>query len=162
MTDWQIQLSLISVGIVMSIGLLAWRGWRNRIRSQLSQVTEPPMAPSTFGQLLSKETGDYVATTFSDDFLNRISAYGLGIRGKADFELYDNGLLILRRGERPIFIDFGSQVAVERNQAVIDRAVERNGLLTILHGSNLATHIRLASPQAGEQFFNLIKKETAK
>ncbi|AOY56059.1 hypothetical protein [Candidatus Rhodoluna planktonica] len=159
MADWQIQLTLISLAIVLTAAFLAVNGWRRRTREQASLLDEPAMAPTEFGSLLEANRGDYVATTFADDYLNRVSAYGLGIRGKADFELFDNGLLILRHGERPLFIASAEMNSVERNQAVIDRAVERNGLLTIVHRGNLATHIRLATSEANERFFNLLKKE---
>lgn len=92
----------------------------------------------------------YVATVFADSPLERVWAYGLGIRGQADLQHGEVGLSIFRQGESSFLIPFSSLISLERGNATIDKGVERNGLVQLrweLGGQELITSLRVTQNQ---------------
>jgi len=92
----------------------------------------------------------YVATVFADSPLERVWAYGLGIRGQAELQHGDDGLSILRQGESSFLIPFSSLISLERGNATIDRGVERDGLVQLrweFGGQELITSLRVTKHQ---------------
>jgi hypothetical protein len=80
--------------------LTAIRAWRARAAKQEADFTQPPMALGDAGKQLVKVRAFYVATTFADNHLERVRAYGLGIRGLAHAIVFEGGLQLIRKGER--------------------------------------------------------------
>ena len=91
------------ISAVLFVGLLAIvvRAWRNKAQSQASAITRPNEALEYFGELLTSTKGFYVATTFANNHLDRIAAYGLGPRGVAQVMVFTEGVLLVRTGESP-------------------------------------------------------------
>jgi hypothetical protein len=85
--------------------LTAIRSWKAKSKKQEADFSQPPMALETAGQQLLKVRAYYVATTFADNHLERIRAYGLGIRGLAHALVFEGGLQLIRKGERPLAIN---------------------------------------------------------
>lgn len=137
--------------LVFSIFLiLAARAWSRRNQDQAAKFDSPLEALEFFGELIAETSSFYVATTYADDHLERISAYGLGSRGKSQILVFSEGVLIVRNGERPLAIDKVALTSMSSNQVAIDKAVEPNGLMTITWNQNsvpLATHIRIVDKQ---------------
>jgi hypothetical protein len=126
--------------------LLAARAWQKRKEEQTAKFDSPLEALDYFGELKAKSSGFYVATTYSENHLERISAFGLGARGICQVLVFSEGVLLIRNGERPIAIESSALVSVSSNQVAIDKAVEPNGLMTITWKQNsslLATHLRI-------------------
>lgn len=119
---------------------------------------------STMVKPLDAKDGDlvfpcmYVATVFASRPLERVWAFGLGIRGKAEIRSLPDGLSIYRQGETSFFVPFESLPAVERASATIDRGVERGGLIQIrwwLGNQELITSLRITTNQE-ENFSRLV------
>lgn len=97
----------------------------------------------------------YVSTVYADRPLDRIWAYGVGIRGKARVSASETGVSINRVGERSILIPLESVIEVGRAQATIDKGVEKDGLTTIIwqHGNTkLQSVFRFTNLQARRGF----------
>lgn len=126
--------------------LTAIRAWRARAAKQEAGFTQPAMALENAGSQVAKVRAFYVATTFADNHLERIRAYGLGIRGLAHAIVFDGGLQLIRKGERPLAIERSAITSLSTNQVTIDRVTEAKGILTIdwtQDSTNFSTHLRV-------------------
>jgi hypothetical protein len=126
--------------------LTAVRAWRARAAKQEADFSQPPMALEHPGKQLVKVKAFYVATTFADNHLERIRAYGLGIRGLTHAMVFEGGVQLIRKGERPLAISKVAISSISTNQVTIDRATEARGILTIdwtQDSSNFSTHLRV-------------------
>jgi len=140
-------LGAIFVGLIV----LSFNAWRRRMREQAVGFGAP--AESLNGEaeairVLETAKAQYVATTITGEPLNRVTAHGLGFRGRASVSIAQAGLLIERKGERTIAISNEQINGFDFVQAVIDRAVEKDGLLAInwhQDGTALTTVLRFNS-----------------
>src|SRR6185312_182212 len=89
--------------ILLAAGGLWW-GWRNRAARQSDLPDLVPVPTLDAPDLIEPLTGLYVSTTVSGRWQDRIVAHGLGRRAKAVAHLRDDGVLIDRLGDEPIFI----------------------------------------------------------
>lgn len=138
-------MALYAAALFAFLLVLAVLGWRRRKTLQESAFSAPLEALEFFGEQLAIGKCFYVATTLAENHLERIAAYGLGIRGEAQVLVFDQGVLLVRKGERPLAIDRSQLNSIITNQAVIDCVVEADGLLTInwvQDNTQLSTHIR--------------------
>ena len=130
-------------------GLIVWAGvtWRNRSKAQGRQLATPDFTDfSDAGR-----SGLYVATTFADRPLERVSAHGLGFAGKANVHVSDIEVQVSRSGEKSFTISSSALMDLSRTSGVIDKAVEKDGLLSLrwqLGDAELETHFRFANSQA--------------
>lgn len=157
-------LMAIYAGILLAfIGLLMITSWLRRRKKQ-ELLFEPPLeALEFFGELLLQTNAFYVATTFANNSLERINAYGLGFRGKCQVLIFSEGVLILRDGEVPLAIDRADIFNVGSTQAVIDKAVESGGIISVDWNhdeSQLSTHLRIVETLEREKFLNTVSKVT--
>jgi hypothetical protein len=126
--------------------LTAIRAWRSRAAKQEADFAQPPMALGDAGKQLVKVRAFYVATTYADNYLERVRAYGLGIRGLAHAIVFEGGLQLIRKGERPLAIEKSSIESLSTNQVTIDRVTEAKGILTIdwsQDSNKFSTHLRV-------------------
>jgi hypothetical protein len=126
--------------------LTAIRAWRARAEKQEADFTQPPMALGNVGRQLVKVRAFYVATTYADNHLERVRAYGLGIRGLAHAIVFEGGLQLIRKGERPLAIERPAIESLSTNQVTIDRVTEAKGMLTIdwsQDSKKFSTHLRV-------------------
>jgi hypothetical protein len=140
-------MALVSAAVFLLLLSLAIRAWRSRI------------AIEYFGQVLVEAKAFYVATTYAVNVLERIAAYGLGARGKAQVLVFSEGVLIVRVGERSLALDRAQIVAVGYGQVAIDKAVESDGLIQITwmqDSSSLTTHLRVKEPALRDQIVSAI------
>ena len=125
-----------------------WRGWRRRTRKHelppLSPVPEEAVSP------LLEADGSYVGTTVSGDWLDRVLAHGLGVRGGCRLRLVEDGLDVLRsRGSFRIPAD--ALRDARHDQGLAGKVVPPHGLLVVTwqHGDLLLdTGFRLTGPSA--------------
>ncbi len=140
------EMAIYTVILIVLIAGLALAAWKRRRRMQEATFSAPLEALEFFGELICQAHVFYVATTFANNFLERINAYGLGLRGKAQLMVFSEGILIVRNGERPLAIDKAQLISTAKSTVVIDKAVEKDGLLTVEWAQNsivLATHLRV-------------------
>ncbi|GAB3541182.1 hypothetical protein GCM10027403_32220 [Arthrobacter tecti] len=117
------------IAIVVLLGLMAL-GWRNRLRRQ-QHIQPPSAAPEDRGAPLYAAVGQYVVTTSGGDWLDRVSAHGLGNKATATAAVYSHGLLFDRSGEREIYIARDSLVGVRLERGMAGKFVEKDGLLVV-------------------------------
>jgi len=154
-------MAVMAVALVLILAALALWGWRARKARQEAIFESPTEALEFFGEELARATGFYVATSFANDHLERINAYGLGIRGVAEILVFTEGVLVVRRGERPLAIDKSQISEVTSSQYVIDRAVEAEGIISIVWTQNttpLATHLRVVDEASRQSIIDALQK----
>jgi hypothetical protein len=138
------QVGIISLAIFGLMGLAAFVTWRKRMKSQEQFLPAPEFIEGT----TTGSKGFYVATTFADRPLDRVSGHGLAHRGVAFVEVSGEGVSISRIGEESFRIPADDLLGVAKATAVIDRAVEKDGLISIrwrLGSEELETHFRFVS-----------------
>ena len=106
---------LLTLGLVLLVLLIfggLWWGWRNRARRQ-GDIPALPAVPTVTGtQLTAPLEGVYVSTTRAGSWQDRVVVHGLGRRAKATLHLADDGVLVDRVGEDPIFLPAAAITAV--------------------------------------------------
>ena len=126
--------ALLLLAIFGGLIILAVNSWRRRRREQALSFSSP--AESLYvavdgAQAAESAKVQYVATTIAAEPLNRVTAYGLGFRGRATVWASGAGFLIERNGERSLAIAGLQLISVDFAQVVIGRAVEKDGLVAI-------------------------------
>ena len=135
------QVGLIGLALFMVLALLAYSSWRRRISKQQMALQKPIEVSGSSAGLKCF----YVATTFADRPLDRVVAHGLAHRGEAFLSFIPSGLEVSRTGEVSFLIPKLDLIEVDEVSAVIDRAVEKNGLISIkwkLGSEELESHFR--------------------
>ena len=153
-------MAALSLLLFASFSLLAARAWQKRTQEQSAKLEAPFEALDYFGELIAKSSGFYVATTYAENHLERISAYGLGARGVCQILVFSEGVLIVRNGERPLAIAKSALDDISANQVAIDKAVEAKGLISITWNQDsilLATHLRIIDLDKRSQIQDAIK-----
>jgi hypothetical protein len=138
------QVGLIGLFIFAVFIVIAYFSWQTKAKKQ-SALLPAPKAPDS---ALNGIPGFYVATTFADRPLDRVLAHGLGHRGSASVAIGNQGVSIHRVGEKGFLIPSSDLIAVTRTSSVIDRAVEKNGLISLrwrLGETEIETHFRFVS-----------------
>jgi hypothetical protein len=152
---YQVGLAFVAV----FLGVIAWAGatWLKKSKAQDLELATPEYIEfSNVGT-----NGFYVATTFADLPLNRVSAHGLGFAGKAFLDVSDRGVKVHRIGERSFRIDSSSLLDLARTSGVIDKVVEKDGLLSLrwkLGATELETHLRFANSQSRDEIAHKVSK----
>lgn len=138
------QVGLIALALLVAFVLLAIQAWFKRTSRQATSLATPQFTDF----IDNGRAGSYVTTTFAEKALDRISAHGLGFSGKALVMVNKDGVQVSRKGEKSFLINKASLVGLSRSSAVIDKAVEKDGLLSLrwrLGDSEVESHFRFAS-----------------
>jgi hypothetical protein len=139
--------------------VIAWAGvtWRKRSKAQDLEIATPEYTEfSNVGT-----NGYYIATTYAGQPLHRVSAHGLGFAGKAFLDVSEQGVRVHRIGERSFRIDSSSLLDLARTSGVIDKVVEKDGLLSLrwkLGATELETHLRFANSQSRDEIALRVSK----
>ena len=153
---------LYQVGLAFAaviLGVIAWAGvtWRKRSKAQDLEIATPEYTEfSNVGT-----NGYYIATTYAGQPLHRVSAHGLGFAGKAFLDVSEQGVRVHRIGERSFRIDSSSLLDLARTSGVIDKVVEKDGLLSLrwkLGVTELETHLRFANSQSRDEIALRVSK----
>jgi hypothetical protein len=135
---------LMALALFTVLSLLAYWSWVSRMRKQEKAL----MVPEFIEHSGMGENAQYVATIFADRPLDRVVAHGLAHRGRASISIAPSGVSICRTGERSFLIPQRQLASVTTGSAVIDRAVEKDGLISIrwtLGEVELETYLRIVS-----------------
>lgn len=141
---------LIGLALFALLALLALLAWRRRISAQELLLPKPFV-------LETSDAGNkcfYVATTFAARPLDRVIAHGLAYRGHAALSLSQQGLQVERVGELGFTIPASNVIGVSTGSAVIDRVVEKEGLVVIkwrLGSTELESHFRFTDVELREK-----------
>lgn len=139
--------------------LLAIRAWKTRAKRQSSLFLSPLEKLAAKGEPLAEADAFYVATTFADNYLERIAAHGLGARGFSKIQVFADGVLISRIGERDLAIVGDDLISVSYSQVAIDKAVESDGLMVLswrAGETTLATHLRIKDLSSRDRIFSTL------
>jgi hypothetical protein len=153
---------LYQVGLAFAavlLGVIAWAGvtWRKRSKAQDLEIATPEYTEfSNVGT-----NGYYIATTYAGQPLHRVSAHGLGFAGKAFLDVSEQGVRVHRIGERSFRIDSSALIDLRRTSGVIDKVVEKDGLLSLrwkLGVTELETHLRFANSKSRDEIAHDVSK----
>ncbi len=139
------------LAVLAVVYLLMWRSWRRRRTSEQSAFVLAPVPPAhALGAVRARAEGSYVATTLAGDWLARVHAHGLGVRGPADLLVTTSGVLLARPGRGDLFIPAGSVRGVRLDRGMAGTFVEEGGLVVVTWQHDDArydTGFRPRSPQ---------------
>ncbi len=140
--------------VVVLFGLLAlaylgmWRGWRSRAgRHDLPPLPEAP-AVADLPEARLQAGARYFGTTVSGNWLERVTARGLGARSTARLVLSADGLDVVRMAGS-FRIPVGALRGARHDQGIAGKVVPPHGLLVVTwqHGEHtLDTGFRLEPP----------------
>jgi hypothetical protein len=151
------QVGLIALALFGLMGFYAFYSWQRKMAKQATLID----APNVIEYQNSGEKALYVATTFGQRPLDRVLAHGLAHRGKANLVLEPRRVLVNRVGEVSFAIPADSITGVGTNSAVIDRAVEKDGLVTIswkLGNQQVDSHFRFTDQSARKAVLEKLKE----
>jgi hypothetical protein len=151
---------LMGLAVLLVLIAIGYLGWRKRLKRQTLSLVEPESTLANSGDSISLRAF-YVSTTYQSDSLNRIIAHGLAHRGNAEIQFQTTGILLNRTGEKTIAIPTESLLGVSSENATIDKAVEKDGLIVIdwkLGSEKVSTFIRATSLSERTTFIESLKK----
>ncbi|WP_144712159.1 hypothetical protein [Curtobacterium pusillum] len=106
------------------------RTWRTRTRKQTEAV--PPVAvPADLSPAAGSWDGFTVATTRADQPLERVTAGGLGFRGRGGVTVHETGVVLHHAGTADRWIARDAVRGADRATWAIDRVVEPGGLVRL-------------------------------
>ncbi|GEK19989.1 PH-like domain-containing protein [Cellulomonas xylanilytica] len=121
---------LLLVVLVVFWGMRA--GWRARTRRSSALVTSLPEAPSDLGAArLGPVDATYVSTTRAGDWLDRVTAQGLGVRSPAQVAVFDAGVRISRQGATDLFVPAAALRAAAGAPGMAGKVVGGEGLVVL-------------------------------
>lgn len=148
------------LSLVPIFGVIAFLAVRRKASIQAGQLGAAPQSPRENASIKTFDCLFYVATTFSDRPLERLWAHGLGSRGYASVRIHEDGVSIIRQGERSFFLPWQG-LDVSTSRATIDRGTESNGLIQLhwrLGGVHLTTSIRAQSTKLHAEIIATIRE----
>jgi hypothetical protein len=165
--EWASTIIVVLVLLLVLFGM--WQGWRALVRR--SAHLEPPHdVPAELGAPLVEARVLYVATTAHEKPLERLAIRGLGFRAQGTIAAYGAGLVVSLDGAEDVWIAASAIVSARPAQVVIDKAVEKDGLLVLswrLHSLRESTsetvdsYFRVAEPEKSGALYDAINSSTA-
>jgi len=120
----------IILALVAVLFVAMARTWRTRARKQAEAV--PPVGvPADLSPAAGSWDGFTVATTRADQPLERITAGGLGFRGRGGVTVHDTGVVLHHAGAPDRWIAAEAVRGADRATWAIDRVVEPGGLVRL-------------------------------
>ncbi|WP_421741437.1 hypothetical protein [Cellulomonas sp.] len=121
---------LVLVVIVVFWGMRA--GWQARTRRSSTLVSTLPGAPAELGaERLGPVDATYVSTTRAGDWLDRVTAEGLGVRSPAQISVFDAGVRITRQGASDLFVPAAAVRAATGAPGMAGKVVGGEGLVVL-------------------------------
>jgi hypothetical protein len=153
-------LSVTLMIALAAVGLAAMLvGWRHRLRRSTAEIAAPPAVPGpdALGEPRTAEiAATYVSTTRAGDWLDRVTAHGLGVRSAATVRVHDAGVVLRRRGAPDVFVPRAALRAVGTSGGMAGKVVGGEGLVVLTWAPDpddprgLDTGLRLRHPHEGE------------
>ena len=120
---------MIGVAVLILAALaLAW--WRRTRRD--ADLTAPIGEAPAGATVTATCHGLYVATTAHEQPLERLAIRGLGFSSRFTLTVTDRGLELDLSGSPTLFLPAARLIEVGQSQVVIDRVVERDGLVRLV------------------------------
>jgi len=137
-------LALVALLALAYFGM--WRGWQARSRRQ-SDLPEPePLGDEASpGADARAVAATYVSSTTAYQWMDRITAHGLGTLSKATVSFVDGSLQIRREGARSFRIPAADLLGVRRERGIAGKVRDRDGIVVVtwqLGGRQLDTGLR--------------------
>ncbi|WP_336645518.1 PH-like domain-containing protein [Microbacterium sp. USHLN186] len=140
--------AVLVIAFVAAIVLVAmFLGWRRRLRRDAG--LSAPLGVPEHAEVTGRHEILYVATTQHDQPLERLAVRPLTYRARGELVLTDRGVALSLDGAPTVFLAASRLIAADRTNLVIDRVVERDGLIRLVwqlaDGTPVDSFIRLAS-----------------
>jgi len=124
-----------TVVLVLLVVLVLWgmrAGWRARTRRSSALVRALPVAPAQLGAERFGPVGaTYVSTTRAGDWLDRVTAHGLGVRSPAEVTVHDAGVRIVRQGAPDLFVPAAAVRSASGAPGMAGKVVGGEGLVVL-------------------------------
>lgn len=141
-------ISIVIIGLVF-FGM--YRSWRKRSSRGLDFV----LPVFSLVELVAYFDVFYVATTEAENVLERVALPGMSYRGYATLGTSTSGVQLTLRSGESLGLPSECIQSVGLSTTVIDKVVERDGLVSIRWSANdtsgaihhLATHVRVIHPE---------------
>lgn len=126
--------------LVLGLGALGlWamrRGWQHRTRRTGALVPTLPAVPADGSADLGRPRTEpvevtYVSTTMAGDWLDRVTAHDLGLRGPAVVQVFDGGVRILRPGATDLFVPAAAVRAAGTTPGIAGKVVGGDGIVLL-------------------------------
>ncbi len=143
-------IGFLAISLVVVIAVSVWLSTKKKRQVQEQSISAPSSATAQ-----GEFSALYVSTVFEQAHLDRIWAYGLGMRGNAKLAVDSSGVSVVRAGEDSFLIPRKDLHLVEAATATIDKAVEKSGLTAIhwsLGDTKVITHFRFTRPEERKEF----------
>jgi hypothetical protein len=126
----------VSTIVLVVVVLLVYRamrsGWQARTRRSAALLPALPVPPAGLGaERLAPVDAVYVSTTRSGDWLDRVTAYGLGVRSPAQVGVFDAGVQITRRGATDLFVPAAAVRSATSAPGMAGKVVGGEGLVVV-------------------------------
>jgi len=113
-------LAVLVVGAL--VGMVA--GWRRRTARTGAALGALPAPPEQLGDAVTTPiAASYVATTSHDAWLERVTAHGLGARGRATVTVHASGLAVERAGAPDLVLPAAALRRVARSSGMVGKFV---------------------------------------
>ena len=131
----------VSTLVLLAVLLLAFEGmrvgWRARTRRSAELIAELPAPPDDLGtHRLGPVEAVYVSTTRAGDWLDRVTAQGLGVRSPAQVDVFDAGVRISRTGAPDLFVPSVALRAAATGPGIAGKVVGGDGLVLLTWQAN--------------------------
>jgi hypothetical protein len=117
--------------IVVAVWALMLVGWRRRAGRSAGLDVLPAVPADPGPPLTEPAEGVYVSTTTAGDWLDRVTAQGLGTRSAADMVVTGAGVGWMRQGAPQVWAPRAALVGVRRASGMAGKFVERDGLVVV-------------------------------
>lgn len=124
-------LTLLFVALLVLCVYGMWKGWRRQARAQSVRVPPFPERPADPGAPLLEQAGLYVATTYAGHWQERIVTRGAGLRGRATFRLYDDGIDVDREGRPGFWIPREAVSGIATGKGMAGKVMGTDSLLIV-------------------------------
>ncbi|WP_426592031.1 hypothetical protein ACPPVS_09520 [Cellulomonas sp. McL0617] len=123
---------IILIGMVVVALIIMRAGWSSRARRTAEFVPSLPVAPASLGRsLFGPVPMIYISTTRAGDWLERITANGLGARSRAEVEVFDAGVRMARTGAPDLFVPTAALRDVTVAPGIAGKVVGRDGIVVV-------------------------------
>lgn len=161
MPEWASTTLIVIVTVLIFVGM--WAGWRARTRRDAALVPVHHV-PEDVGSPVISTRVLYVATTRHGEPLQRLAIRGLGFRAQGTLAVHSGGVAVSVDGSDDVWIEASVIVSAEPAQVVIDKVVEKGGLLNlswILGDAPVDSYFRVFEPEKSAALYDAIDSITS-
>ncbi len=155
---------VLLVALVLAVWMAMRAGWRGRAERQATQLDLPPLPPTPAepgAPLTADVDGVYVSTTLAGQWLERVTAHGLGTRSAATMAVTAAGVSWLREGAPDVFAGTDALVGARRADGIAGKVMPPGGIVVVtwrLGGTELDTGFRPGSAADGDRLVTAVER----